>query len=627
MSKSLLGKFLFVLMLASMLLIAACNSDEGSDTPDDGGEDNTEDTTDDGSDDGSEDDGESSDDKKEEDTDGLYSIEDFSTSTSNDGELIDGGEITYGLVSDTAFEGTLNWNFYSGNPDAMVIQWFDESLLTYDENYTITSDGAAEYEVNEEESSITFTIRDNVNWHDGEPVTAEDWKFAYEVISHPDYQGPRGSTVGFTLLEGMQDYRDGNADTISGIVVEDEKTITFNYERLTPSLLTGGIWGYPLAKHIFGDMAVADMASSDAVRQNPIGFGPYKVDSITPGESVTYVKNEDYWRGEPNLDKVTLKVISSSTVANALETGEVDLVDSFPVDQFPDNSNMEGIEWLGDIDLAYTYIGFKLGDWNKEESRVNYKPDEMKMGDVELRRAMWYAVDNNAVGEKFYNGLRWAGTTLIAPSHPAYHDDSIEVPTYDPEKAKQILDDAGYKDTDGDGFRETPDGEPLEINFAAMSGGDVAEPLAQYYLQQWQAVGLNVGLLDGRLLEFNTFYDRVGNGGNDDPAVDVYMGAWGVGYDVDPSGLYGPTAMFNFPRYESEENTELLEKGLSDEAFDTEYRQQVYSDWQKLMVEEIPVFPTLYRSVLIPVNERIANYDISVGSGVYLYELGVTSQD
>ncbi|MFD2637349.1 oligopeptide ABC transporter substrate-binding protein [Piscibacillus salipiscarius] len=625
MSRSLFGKFLFVLMLAFVLLIAACNSDEGNEEPSEGEGEGTEESSE------GEGEGEESEEGEEAggeaNADGLYNIEDFNTKVSNTGEPIEGGELTFGLVTDTAFEGTLNWNFYSGAPDAEVIAWFDEALVTYDENYRITNDGAATYEVNEEESSITFTIRDNVNWHDGEPVTAEDWAFAYEVISHPDYDGPRGSTVGFTLLKGMEAYRNGEADSIKGIEIVDEKTIKFNYERLTPSLLTGGIWIYPLAKHIFGDMEVADMSASDAVRQNPIGFGPYKVDSIVPGESVTYVKNEDYWRGEPNLDKVTLKVVSPSTVANALETGEVDLVDSFPVDQFPDNSSMEGVEWLGDIDLAYTYIGFKLGDWNKEEGRVNYKPDEMKMGDVRLRRAMWYAVDNNAVGEEFYNGLRWNATTLIAPSHPEYHDDSIETPTYDPEKAKQILDEAGYEDTDGDGFREKPNGDKLEINFASMSGGDVAEPLARYYIQAWENVGLKVQLIDGRLLEFNTFYERVGNGGNDDPEVDIYQGAWGVGYDVDPSGLYGPTAMFNFPRYESEENTKLLEDGLSEEAFDPEYRKEVYSKWQKLMVEEIPVFPTLYRSVLIPVNERVVNWGISVGDPTFTeryYQVGVT---
>ena len=94
-------------------------------------------------------------------------------------------------------------------------------------------------------------------------------------------------------------------------------------------------------------------------------------------------------------------------------------------------------------------------------------------------------------------------------------------------------------------MREDPEGEPLSINFASMSGGDIAEPLANYYIQSWRDIGLNVELTNGRLIEFNSFYDMVEN---DDPEIDIYQGAWGVGSDVDPSGLYGPEAPFNYTR-------------------------------------------------------------------------------
>src|SRR5699024_6467898 len=164
------------------------------------------------------------------------------------------------------------------------------------------------------------------------------------------------------------------------------------------------------------------------------------------------------------------------------------------------------------------------------------------------------------------------------PTHPDYYNEELEAPKYDVDKANEILDEAGYEWADGEDFRTNPDGEEFTLNFASMSGGDIAEPLANYYIQSWKEVGLDVELLDGRLQEFNTFYDRVGEGGNDDPDVDIYMGAWSVGDDVDPDGLYGPTAMFNFTRYENDENTALLEKGVSDEAFDLDYRQEVYQE-------------------------------------------------
>jgi len=606
---------LTLLFMLAFVLVACGGDDESVDNgeADDGNTEEVEDT-DDGDDDADEADG-----NDEE----LFDIEDFPT-RSEEGEVEEGGTLNFGLISDTAFEGLLNWNFYGGDPDKQVLDWFDESLLDIDENYQYTQDGAATFEFTDDHKEWTFTIRDEVKWHDGEDVTAEDWAFSYEVIGHPDYDGVRYGSD-FTIIEGMEAYNAGEADSISGIEVVDEKTLKITYASPTPSLLAGGIWPYAMPKHIFEDIEVADMSESDELRKNPIGIGPFKVESITPGESVTYSKFEDYWQGEPKLDEVVLRVVDPTVVANELESGNLDAVDSFNTDLYKDNQDLnEDYDFLGKIDESYTYIGFKLGTWDEENSRVDYKPEESKVGDVELRRAMWHAVDNDAVGERFYDGFRWNATSLIIPTHPDYHDDTIETPEYDPDKANEILDAAGFEDVDGDGIREDQDGEEFVLNLASMSGGDVAEPLANYYIQAWETVGIKVELLDGRLQEFNTFYDRVGDGGNDDPEVDIYMGAWAMGDDVDPAGLYGPDAMFNFPRYESEENDRLLAEGVSEEAFDIEYRQEVYKEWQEFMVEEIPVFPTNYRSELVPVNKDILNYTIVNADNQFRHEVGFT---
>ncbi|MBJ6360164.1 oligopeptide ABC transporter substrate-binding protein [Paenibacillus sp. MAHUQ-46] len=590
-------------MLALTVVLAACSSDKGNNTPSNGGSN------------GGNNGGEAT--KPAED--GLYNIKDFKNVKTNEGEPIKGGSITYGLVSDTPFEGILNFNFYGGNPDSKVLQWFDESLLTWDANYVYTNDGAATYEVSEDGRTFTFTIRDNVNWQDGKPVTAEDWEFAYEVIGHKDYNGPRYGQD-FTNVEGMTEYHDGKAEKISGIKVLSDKKLQITFIKSNPSLLTGGIWNYPLAKHIFGNMEVAKMSASKEVREKPIGYGAFKVESIVPGESVVFVKNTDYWRGEPNLDKVTLKVINPTTIVQQLETGAVDLISDFPIEQFPDNAKMSNVEYLGMIDRAYTYIGFKLGSWDKEKNAVVPNPNA-KMADVNLRKAMALAVDNDQVGKRFYHGLRWNATTLIPPSHPEFHDDSNPGFVYNPEEANRILDEAGYK-KDGE-FRTNPDGSELVINFISMTGSDIAEPLSRYYVQSWAAIGLNVNL---EMIEFNTFYDRVGSKGEDDPKVDVYQAAWNVGIDVNPQNLYGREALFNFSRYASEKNDELLTKGMSAEAFDLNVRKETYNEWQQLMVEEVPVFPTLYRAAVVPVNKRILNYAIGDGTNLYLNQLAV-SQD
>lgn len=598
------SKWLIALMLVLLLALAACGGGSDNESSEDKGDNGSEDNK-----------------STEANEDGIFHIDDFNMTASNNGEALENGSLTYGIVSDTVLEGTFNFNFYSGAPDYEVIAWFDEPLFDSDASYTYTQDGAATWEVDDTGKVYTLQIKDGVNWHDGKPVTAEDWEFVHYVIGHPDYDGIRYGSD-FENIEGMKEYHDGETDTISGIKVIDDKTLQITFKEGGPSLITGGIWPYALPKHIFGDMDVKEMAESDAVRKNPIGMGPYKVESIIPGESVVLKRNEDYWRGTPALEEVTVKVVSPSTVVQELKTGGVDMVDSFPTDQFLDNANMSNVEFLGSIDNAYTYIGFKLGKWNKEEGQVEVDPNA-KMADVNLRRAMWYAVDNNAVGDNFYNGLRWNATSLIIPFFPEYHNPDIETPTYDPDEANRILDEAGYEDKDGDGFRETPDGEKLVINFASMSGGDTAEPLAQYYIQSWAAVGLNVQLVDGRLLEFNSFYDRIKE---DDPEIDIFQAAWGTGTDVNPAGIFGGNSSSNYPRWTNEENDQLLAEGASMKAMDTEYRKEVYDKWQQLMVDNIPMFPTLYRSVIVPVNNRVTNYTLDPGSDLSRYQIGVTEE-
>src|SRR5699024_1679939 len=122
----------------------------------------------------------------------------------------------------------------------------------------------------------------------------------------------------------------------------------------------------------------------------------------------------------------------------ALEVGDVDIVNGFPSNLYPENMDLSNVEFIADTPPSYTYIGFKMGTWDKEAGEV--KPDsDMKMSDVNLRRAMAHAVDNDRVGENIYHGLSQGATTLIPPSHPYYHDDNNPGLEYDSDKANQIL--------------------------------------------------------------------------------------------------------------------------------------------------------------------------------------------
>lgn len=162
----------------------------------------------------------------------------------------------------------------------------------------------------------------------------------------------------------------------------------------------------------------------------------------------------------------------SSSVVPALENGKYDVALSMPTDLYESYAELSGYTLLGREQLSYTYIGFKLESWDTEAGEVVYDEDA-KMADKSLRQAMGYAIDNDAVAQRFYNGLRSNANTVIPPVFGSFGATTEEVPgySYDPDKANQLLDDAGYVDTNNDGIREDPDGEPLQINFASMEGG------------------------------------------------------------------------------------------------------------------------------------------------------------
>lgn len=539
-------------------------------------------------------------------------VVEFETVVSNEGDVMDGGTLNVALVTSSPFQGIFSQELYEDGYDAELMQFNIESIFATDENFQITNTGAVSLDFDQEAKTAHLTVNEGVTWSDGEPVTSADLLFSYEVIGHPDYTGIRYDS-NFTNIVGMEEYKNGESDTISGITVNDDKSISIEYLEVHPGMLQagGGIWSGAMPKHQLESVAIADLEGSDEIRKNPIGFGPFAVSNIVPGESVEFVANEHYYKGAPVLDNIIVKVVPPESIVAALENGEYDIALSMPTDEYPTYENLPGYTLLGREELAYTYIGFKLGTWDSEASEVVTNPDA-KMASKELRQAMGYAIDNNAVATQFYNGLRSNANSAIIPAFGEFHAADVEGYKYDPDMANQLLDDAGFEDTDGDGFREDQDGEQLVINFASMAGGDTAEPIAEYYMQSWKQVGLNVQLTDGRLLEFNSFYDRLKA---DDELIDIYQGAWGTGTDPNPEGLYGRNSAFNYTRWSDDENDVLLDKisGRADDedgnAWDSEWITNQYHDWQAFFSEEAPIIPTLFRNEVLPVNNRVAHYD------------------
>lgn len=552
--------------------------------------------------------------KKSGKDDKTEDISKFPIKTSNEDKAVEGQTLEVAVVMDTQFQGLFDPAFNSDNNDVQFMLPTHETLFGFDKNFQMDDSGVATYELDQEAKKATIKLVKEAKWSDGEALVADDIIQPYLIIGHPDYEGTGGVRYGENMerITGMKDYHDGKADSISGIKKVDDKTVEISYDKVDPGLLTadgdGGPWQNAMPSHIFKDMAVKGMESSDAIRKNPVTFGPYKMTKIVRGEAVEYAPNENYYGDKPKMDKLVFRQAPSSSIVEAVKAKKYDLVLNMPTDNFPTFKDVEGYEMLGREQFSYTYIGFKLGKW--ENGAVAYNPDA-KMANKSLRQAMAYAVDNQAVGDKFYNGLRTSANSLIPPVLGDMHDKDLKGYTQDTDKAKKLLDDAGYKIKDGEEFRRDPKGEKLKIKFASMSGGETAQPLAEYYMDQWKEIGLDVELATGRLIDFNSFYDKLQN---DDPEIDVYQGAWSVSFNPSQTPLYGPKAAFNYTRFESEENTKLLNDMDSDKSFDPEYRAKVFKDWQEYASEEAYAFPTLFRNEVLPVSTRVTNFDWNIQS-------------
>ncbi len=573
-------------ILAVMFVLAACNNtDKDTAKTDDGNKDKPAQTDD-----------------KKVDTDALP------MDVTNEGDVIKGGTLRVGLVTDTPFKGIFSWELYDDNYDSEIMKYTTNNLFATDGDFLITDKGIGKLDVDKDNKKAKITIQGDVKWSDGQPLTADDLIYPYEIIGHPDYDGKRYDDD-FKNIVGAEEYHDGTADTISGIKKIDEKSIEITFKKVSPAIYSGGdgLWGYAAPKHQIESIPVKDaLIASDEVRKNPVTLGPFKFDKIKNGESVQLVANEYYYKGKPKIDKVVIEVVPSSSIGEAMKTGKYDIATSFPTNQYDSLKGLSNIAILGRPELAYSYIGFKVGKYDKANSK-NIFNEKSKMNDVDLRQAIGYAMDIESVGQRFYQGLRVRANSLIPPVFASYYDGTLEGYHYDPEKAKELLDKAGYKDVDGDGFREDKDGKKFSIRFAAMAGSDTDEAIVEYYRQNWKDVGLNVELTTGRLIEFNSFYDKVEA---DDPEIDVYMAAWGTGTNPSPVGLYGEGAEFNMSRFVSADLTKMLEDIDSEDAMDPKYRAKAFRTWQEYMSKTATTIPTLFRTEIIPVNKRVKNYNV-----------------
>ena len=548
----------------------------------------------------------------------------YASEVTHDRTPIKGGTLKYAIVSSSPFSGIFADELSADTNDSSIGGLIDESMFEYDENRKLTNTGLASIEFDVENKTATVTLNSkDYKWSDGQPVTIDDYIFAYQAIGNKDYTGVRYDDD-YKNVVGMEEYHDGKADSVSGLEKVDDYTVKIHFKEMSPSMqLAGGsVCAYIMPKHIFKDIPEAEWEKSEYVRGTKfVGLGQFKIESIVAGESVTLVPNEHYYKGVAKVDKVVMEVVSPDNIVSEMKAGNYDIA-TMPNSQYEAYKDLTNVTLLGSQASAYEYIGFHLGKYDKETGK-NVTDPNAKMADVKLRQAMAYALDIDAAGQNLYNGLQHSSNSIIIPFFKDVYNKDQEGFSYNPEKAKQLLDEAGYKDVDGDGIRENKDGSKLTINFAARTRDEANESLVQQYLNWWKEIGLNVQLYTGRTIELNSFYDKVQA---DDPEIDVFAAGWSTGYDPNPSGLFGETAQFNFERYVEAEGTTIMDKISSTESFDSAKNVEFYKEWQKYVHDKAFIFPTLVGEELTAVNKRVKYYDVNLGSKKSaLYQVELTS--
>lgn len=326
-------------------------------------------------------------------------------------------------------------------------------LTAHDAEDQVVPGLAERWEYDEETFTYTFHIRDGVKWHDGEPFTAEDVKFTIEAIMDPE-----------NGAENAPNYED-----VQEITVPDEKTVCFRLAEPNVAFLEYMTMAI-LPKHL---LEGEDMQQSDFFRA-PVGTGPYKLESWDVGQAIVMVKNEDYYLGAPHIDKVIFKIVADDNAqAVQLESGELDIALLDPKNA----ANFEGKDDFTCYDMTTAdYRGILFNFWN------DYWTENR-----DIIPAVCYALDRQAIIDSVLLGQ---GMPAYSPlQRNIYNNENVEHYDYNPEKAKEVLENAGCT-MGADGFYER-NGEKIGFVISVMSGEQDRIDIAQAAAQQLREVGID----------------------------------------------------------------------------------------------------------------------------------------
>ena len=538
----------------------------------------------------------------------------FKTLVQNDGNAVSDSHLKVGILSADPLTGMFNPIFFLQATDYYVMR--DTMLYTFalDKDYRLKQDdneAPAKFHLDKEKKEATITLRKDLKWNNGEDVTADDIIATYNLMGNPKYVENIRYSSDYEVIEGMKEYHEGKAPSIKGIEKKDDKTVVIKYTDVRPSLLWGNGFITTFLNKSQVEEASKDFAKFSGANLNtkPLSYGPYYLDKQVNGESVLAKQNPHFFnKDKVKVKEIEFKAVSPSQAASVIKNGDVDYIRSLSPNIWEGIKDSKNGDVLGQTDLYVSYVGFKLGKFDKKEGKV-LTDTSGKLGDAKLRQAFGYAVDWDQINDKLFKGLRYTptGSGFFPPRIELAVNPNGKKFKKDVEKAKKLLDEAGYKDVDGDGLREDNKGNKLVFNFAFQGGNNYDQALADTFIKSWKEVGLDVKLLDNKLMGKKEWDQRVLG---DDPEIDLFLGAGHHGSDPSRQELFGRQSQFNYFRYTSDKIDEAFKEQRSDEMFDDNKLKEAYNKFDDLIADELPFFGLSWDTEITYVNKRVKHFNV-----------------
>lgn len=452
-----------------------------------------------------------------------------------------GGTLVVSLSDDVSI---FNQNYDAESRFPYMAANVFSKLINYDfPTQTMYGDLATEWKASEDGSTYTFKLRKDVKWHDGEAFDADDVVFTYQSILD---QGSKATT--YILYNDIK--------TVEAVDQHTVKFVLNGPSSVFLSRIADYSGAYILPEHLFG----GDDPRAAAANQAPVGTGPFKFVEKVIGDHITLERNPEYFGQVPYVDKLVFRTIPNrSTAIAALKTGEINFSSASP--GFAEISSLEKNERLN---LQVTPSD--IFQW------INFNITRPIVSDVNVRKAIAMAIDTKQLNDVVYFGKAVAGDTIFRHDHWAA-DQSITQPGYDPEKAKKMLDQAGYP-VKADGTRFT-------LNYTTWNTSIFGGPeLSQVVKQQLKAVGIDVKL---ELNEFSVYNERVR------VKHDFDMNASGGKHGPDPdvwAPFFTSTSSRNDGLYVNKKMDALFNEGRQVQGQDA--RKEVYKNVQQLLADDLP---------------------------------------